>query len=51
MNLKKTSYEELAKNIRKNNSRVYVYGAGMIGQIVAPYIVESFRLHDSIPVR
>lgn len=48
MNLKKTSYSELAKNIRKNNSRVYVYGAGMIGQIVVPYIIESFRLHDYI---
>lgn len=48
MNLKKTSYSELARNIIKNNSRVIIYGAGMIGQIVVPYIVEKFRLHDYI---
>ena len=48
MNLKKTSYADLAKNIRKNNSRVIIYGAGMIGQIVVPYIIESYRLHDYV---
>lgn len=48
MNLKKSHYSDLAKNIRANNSHVYIYGAGMIGQIVVPYIIETYRLHDYI---
>ena len=48
MNLKNTSYSELTKSIRENNSRLYIYGAGMIGQIVVPYVIESFKLHDYV---
>ena len=48
MNLKNTGYSELAKNIIKNNSRIIIYGAGMIGQIVVPYIVETYHLHSYI---
>lgn len=48
MNLRTGNYNELAKRIRENNSRVFVYGAGMIGQIVVPYIVETFELYDYI---
>ena len=48
MNLRKTSYTEFVQNIKKNNSRVYVYGAGMIGQIVIPYIIETYKLYEYI---
>ncbi|SFU66016.1 glycosyltransferase family 32 protein [Butyrivibrio sp. M55] len=48
MNLRTGNYNELAKRIRENNSKVVIYGAGMIGQIVIPYIVETYCLHDYI---
>ena len=48
MNLKNTGYAELAKSIRDKNSRIYIYGAGMIGQIVVPYIIETYKLHDYV---
>ncbi|MBE5850690.1 MAG: hypothetical protein E7298_11105 [Lachnospiraceae bacterium] len=48
MILKNTGYEEIAKSIRKGNRRIVVYGAGMIGQIVVPYIIETYRLHDYV---
>lgn len=48
MNLKKTTYLEFAKNIREQNSRIFVYGAGMIGQIVVPYIIDTYQLHDYV---
>lgn len=48
MNLKSTDYGELARNIRKNDSRVFIYGAGMIGQIVVPYIIDTYQLHDYV---
>lgn len=48
MNLKNTTYEELAKRIREQNSCVFVYGAGMIGQIVVPYIIDAWKLYDYV---
>lgn len=48
MNLKRATYLEFAKNIRERNSRIYVYGAGMIGQIVVPYIIDTYQLHDYV---
>lgn len=48
MNLKRAAYQELAKSIRERNSRVFIYGAGMIGQIVVPYIIDTYQLHDYV---
>lgn len=48
MNLRNTTYLKLAKRIREQNSRVFIYGAGMIGQIVVPYIVDTYQLHDYV---
>ncbi len=48
MNLKLTCYQELAQRIKENNSRIFVYGAGMIGQIVVPYLAETYQLNDHI---
>lgn len=48
MNLRNTTYLELARRIRERNSRIIIYGAGMIGQIVVPYIIDTYRLHDYV---
>ena len=48
MNLRNTTYLELAKKIREQNSHVFVYGAGMIGQIVVPYIIDTYQLYDYV---
>lgn len=46
MKLINADYGEFAGNIIKNNNRIVVYGAGMIGQIVVPYIINTYGLHD-----
>ncbi len=48
MKLKTGDYNSLAKRIRDNNSRVIIYGAGMIGRIVVPFIIDTYRLYDYI---
>ncbi len=48
MILKNASYEEFEKRIKDRNSRIIVYGAGMIGQIVVPYIAEAYGISDHI---
>ena len=39
MILKNADYKSLAKKIKEENKKVIVYGAGMIGQIIIPYII------------
>lgn len=48
MNLRNSDYKTLSEKISKSNSHIIIYGAGMIGQIVLPYIVETYGLHDYI---
>ncbi len=48
MNLKVSEYQELANRIKSTNSRVFVYGAGMIGQIVVPYMIDKYGLYDYV---
>lgn len=48
MNVKKAAYPEFAKRIKERNSRIYIYGAGMIGQVVVPYIINTYQLHDYV---
>ena len=48
MNLRNADYNTFARNVRNNNNRIVVYGAGMIGQIVVPYIIETYRLYDYV---
>ena len=48
MNLKSGLYQDFARNIKNNNSRIVVYGAGMIGQIVVPYIIDNYALNDYV---
>ena len=44
MILKNSRYSELAEKIKTENKRIVIYGAGMIGQIVVPYFIQTFGL-------
>lgn len=48
MRLRNTDYISLAKKIKENNNQVIVYGAGMIGQIIVPYLVRKYNLYSHI---
>ena len=39
-----STYKEFANIIKKYENRIIVYGAGMIGRIVVPYVIESHGL-------
>ena len=42
------TYEELERRVKKQNRRIVIYGAGMIGQIVVPYVLESHKLCEYV---
>lgn len=44
MILRNTGYADLAEHIKNSASRVIIYGAGMIGQIVVPYMITKYNL-------
>lgn len=48
MILKSGDYDTLAKKIKGEGKKVIVYGAGMIGRIVIPYLIEKYALQDSL---
>lgn len=48
MILKNADYKSLAKKIKEENKKVIVYGAGMIGQIIIPYIIWEYDLLDKL---
>lgn len=48
LKLKNPSYAELAEKIKREKKAVIVYGAGMIGQIVVPEILEQFQLKEQL---
>ena len=48
MKVKDSDYGMLARTVRANNNRIVIYGAGMIGQIVVPYVINEYRLHDYV---
>lgn len=48
MNLRNADYTKLAESIREKHRRIIIYGAGMIGQIVVPFIIETHHLHEYI---
>ena len=48
MQLRNTDYTSLVKKVKENNSRIIVYGAGMIGQIIVPYLVRRYNLYSHI---
>lgn len=48
LKLRNPSYAELAEKIRREKKKVIVYGAGMIGQIVVPDILNRYQLNDRL---
>lgn len=48
MKLRNSDYQSFVKRIKKNSSKLIIYGAGMIGQIIVPYLVREYDLYDAI---
>lgn len=48
MVLKYDSLEKVKEHVQYNNSTVVIYGAGMIGQIIMPYMITSSGLLDNL---
>lgn len=42
------TYDEISVRIKKSNSPIVIYGAGMIGQILLPYIISEYGLYDNL---
>ena len=48
MVLKYDSLEKVKEHVKFNNFPIVIYGAGMIGQIIMPYVITSFGLLDNL---
>lgn len=48
MILKNSDYASLVKKIQEENRRIVVYGAGMIGKTIIPYLVKEYELFDRL---
>ncbi len=48
MILKNSNYVQLVKDIIKNNKKIIIYGAGMIGQIIVPYLIKYYHLFEYV---
>lgn len=48
MVLKYDSLEKVKEHVQYNNSPVVIYGAGMIGQIIMPYMITSSYARQSV---
>lgn len=48
MILKNTGYLEMAERVKKTGSPIIIYGVGMIGQIVVPYIINQYSLQEYV---
>lgn len=48
MILNNCRFKEFAEKIKAEKRKIIVYGAGMIGQVVVPYLVEEYRLYDNL---
>ena len=48
MVLKYDSLEKVKEHVQYNNSPVVIYGAGMIGQIIMPYMITSSGMLDNL---
>lgn len=46
--LRNFSWEELAETIKREQKKILVYGAGMIGQIVVPDVLGRFQLEKHL---
>ncbi|MBD5529266.1 MAG: hypothetical protein HDR02_12815 [Lachnospiraceae bacterium] len=48
MILRNSTYLEMAADARRNKKKIIVYGAGMIGQVIVPYLIREYMLYDAI---
>lgn len=48
MQLKNYDYENLARYVKLSDKKIVIYGAGMIGQIIVPYLIERYCLEDYV---
>lgn len=48
MRLLNSRYSDLVKDVKQKNKKIVVYGAGMIGQVVVPYIIEKYELQEYV---
>ncbi|MCC8026843.1 MAG: hypothetical protein LIP16_16280 [Clostridium sp.] len=48
LNLKNTSFEELAGQVKASGCQIIAYGAGVIGQTVLPYFVHKYELDNQL---
>lgn len=48
MRLKSGSFDEMAREIRQDNKKVAIFGAGAIGTVTTPEILSSYRLNKNV---
>ena len=48
LHLQNVTLENIAKRIKREKMRIVVYGAGMIGKIVAPDMIQRYGLLENI---
>lgn len=48
LKLRNQLYVDFAEKINREHKKIIVYGAGMIGQIVIPDIIDRFMLHNQL---
>lgn len=48
MILRNTSWEKLAEKVRKDQKRVVVYGAGIIGKTIVPAWIDTYDLYEYV---
>ncbi len=48
MKLRNLSFKEFADKVKAEKKKIVVYGAGMIGQIVVPDIIQRFLLEENL---
>lgn len=48
MILKNDTFDGLAKYLCENSKKIIVYGAGMIGEIIVPYILNKYELISNV---
>lgn len=48
MIFKNSDYAALAEKIKRDRKSIIIYGAGMVGQIVVPYLAEKYDLYEYI---
>ncbi len=48
MILKNNNYKNLIEDIKKTNTKIIIYGAGMIGQVIVPYLIKEYKLYEYV---